>query len=311
MRRTRRADGTIVNRVDQSGLRPAAAAGAPASDPRPLVVALENGLIANTLEEERAWARRSGWSTRLFRDEPEFDPALPATALPFTASVLDMIRDARDEGTEVYLAAFGELETGQAVAAHLGFFDGVVDSGSALNRPYLFLGTPRDTDLWQRASHVVTVDADPGLRHAADRHPGGATHTGRAGSRGQEMLRALRPHQWLKNLLVFVPVIAGQQLDALTWLYAVLAFIAFSATASSVYVLNDLLDLAADRAHPRKCLRPFAAGSLPIRFGRGMIVALLALGTTIAAFAGPAFLAVLATYYVITLAYSLGSRNAR
>lgn len=83
-------------------------------------------------------------------------------------------------------------------------------------------------------------------------------------------LKALRPHQWLKNTLVFLPLLLAHQWDWTTIMASSLAFIAFSLIASSVYVLNDLLDLAADRAHPRKRLRPFASGSVPIAHGGWM-----------------------------------------
>jgi 4-hydroxybenzoate polyprenyltransferase len=118
-------------------------------------------------------------------------------------------------------------------------------------------------------------------------------------------LRALRPHQWVKNLLVFVPMLAAHQLDVATFFQSLLAFAAFSLVASSVYVVNDLLDLSADRAHPRKRLRPFASGAIPLSQGTGMAGGLLLVGLLLALPLGGSFLAVMGLYCVATTAYSL------
>ena len=119
------------------------------------------------------------------------------------------------------------------------------------------------------------------------------------------LLAALRPHQWLKNLLVFLPMLAAHRLDAETLLQSGLAFAAFCLVASSVYVLNDLIDLSADRTHPRKRRRPFASGSLPIVAGHWIGPLLLAAGAAIAVGLGGEFVLLLGSYYVVTLAYSL------
>lgn len=119
------------------------------------------------------------------------------------------------------------------------------------------------------------------------------------------MLKAVRPHQWLKNLLVFLPMLMAHDFSSAAFLSSLLAFVAFSLVASSVYVLNDLLDLGADRVHPRKRNRPFASGALRIQAGTWMVPLLLVLGMGLAAATGPGFLGSLAIYYVLTLAYSL------
>jgi 4-hydroxybenzoate polyprenyltransferase len=119
-------------------------------------------------------------------------------------------------------------------------------------------------------------------------------------------VKALRVHQWAKNALVFVPMLAAHKvLDTGLLLKAVLGFIAFSLCASSVYVLNDLLDLESDRRHPTKCKRPFAACALPVSTGVVLAPALLLAGAAVCVLLPPAFSALLATYYALTLAYSL------
>lgn len=117
-------------------------------------------------------------------------------------------------------------------------------------------------------------------------------------------LRLLRPHQWLKNTLILLPIMAAQRFDADTLWQALSAFVAFSLIASSVYVLNDLVDVESDRAHPRKKERPFASGAIPTTQGWWLALLPLLLGAVLSFGLGWKFLGVLAGYYVTTLAYS-------
>lgn len=122
-------------------------------------------------------------------------------------------------------------------------------------------------------------------------------------------LRALRPHQWLKNALVFVPLLAAHRFDTATLVAALAAFAAFSLVASSVYVLNDLVDVEADRAHPRKKNRPFASGAIPVGQGPALALAPLIAGGALALWLGWEFAAVLGGYYLTTLAYSFNLKR--
>jgi 4-hydroxybenzoate polyprenyltransferase len=124
-------------------------------------------------------------------------------------------------------------------------------------------------------------------------------------------LRAMRVHQWLKNLLVLVPLFLSHRFyDPLLLAQAMLAFLAFSFCASSVYLLNDLLDLPADRRHPTKRHRPFAAGELQIQTGVALMAGLLIAAVLIGLFLPPGFLGLLAIYYVMTLGYSFRFKQA-
>lgn len=115
----------------------------------------------------------------------------------------------------------------------------------------------------------------------------------------------MRPHQWFKNVLVFLPMLVAHELNWHTLLPSFVAFIAFCLVASSVYVMNDLLDLAADRAHPRKRFRPFASGRVPITHGSWMALGLLVLGLMVAAPLGWTSVFVMVVYYAVSTAYSL------
>ncbi len=123
-------------------------------------------------------------------------------------------------------------------------------------------------------------------------------------------LRALRPHQWAKNLLVFLPLVGAHRLgDRAALQDALLAFVAFDLVASAAYVVNDLRDVEADRAHPEKRHRPFAAGALAPWHGAALVGLLLAGAAALAALLPGTFALLLAGYLVASLAYSFGLKR--
>lgn len=117
-------------------------------------------------------------------------------------------------------------------------------------------------------------------------------------------LREARTYQWSKNVLVFLPVLTAHDFSFAAWIAAVMAFVAFSLVASSVYVFNDLLDLGADRAHPRKRNRPLASGAIPLDRGSYLAAGLGLAGLGAAAAGGVALFSVLIAYVLLTTAYS-------
>ncbi|MFO1392223.1 MAG: UbiA family prenyltransferase [Steroidobacteraceae bacterium] len=123
-------------------------------------------------------------------------------------------------------------------------------------------------------------------------------------------LDALRPYQWLKNLLIFVPLAAAHRLHEPPLLHAALrAFVAFSLCSSAVYVVNDLHDLASDRLHPYKRRRPIAAGRLPRGLAITLVPLLLAASLLVVWPLGLVAAGVLAGYFLLMLAYSLGLKD--
>lgn len=138
-----------------------------------------------------------------------------------------------------------------------------------------------------------------------------AATVGAPRARGWPWWRALRPHHWAKNLLVFVPAVAAHLYgDAATMLAASAMFVAMGLAASAIYVVNDIADRDADRRHPRKRARPFAAGELAPRAGATGAAVLLALATVLASLALPAAaLAALAIYVAVALAYSFALKR--
>jgi 4-hydroxybenzoate polyprenyltransferase len=134
-----------------------------------------------------------------------------------------------------------------------------------------------------------------------------AERTATAGISVTALVRVLRPHQWVKNLLLFVPVVLDHKLfHPETMSKATLAFVAFCCAASGAYVLNDIVDLEADRRHPTKRERPFASGALQPVVGVVLVPLLLAIALGVSRSSlPPSFVALLALYVVLTSAYSL------
>jgi 4-hydroxybenzoate polyprenyltransferase/phosphoserine phosphatase len=247
---------------------------------------------------------------------------LATSHLPWREDLLAWLRDQRTTGRRLVLVTAADQQAARAVAAELGLFDEIIASDGRLNLSgdakravlvarygpggYDYVGnSAADLPVWREAGEAIAVDAPPPLvRRAAAQAR--LTQAFPRHARLAAWWRALRPHQWLKNLLVFVPVLLSHQMgDAAASAASLAAFIAFCLCASSVYLLNDLFDLEADRRHPRKRRRPFAAGLLPALDGMGLAAALLAASLLVAAAVGPALLGVLSLYYGLTLAYSL------
>jgi 4-hydroxybenzoate polyprenyltransferase len=162
-----------------------------------------------------------------------------------------------------------------------------------------------DLPIWQAARAGILVGVSPGLARAVRRV---TTVVGEFSSEPATIgtwLRALRVHQWLKNALIFVPLLTAFSFDQLDKLVAAgVAFLAFSLAASATYLLNDLWDLESDRAHPRKRHRPLASARIPILAGVGVAACALPVAMILAASVSPGFLTMLLLYVALTSAYS-------
>jgi 4-hydroxybenzoate polyprenyltransferase/phosphoserine phosphatase len=250
-------------------------------------------------------------------------PVDPA-AVAYRPEVLDYLREQRSAGAFVVLATASDKAHAQAIADHLGLFDEVVASDGQTNLKgehkaahlaarfgrgaFEYIGNEAaDLAVWRAASGATVVNATPALtrRIAADRLPTRILSTRRPWLRS--VAGALRPHQWSKNVLIFVPAIAAHTiLQANVLVAGFIAFVAFSACASAIYVLNDILDVQADRLHPRKRRRPFAAGEFSIPSGGIAVIGLLTVSFLTCVLSGLWTLtAVLLVYLVTTTAYSV------
>jgi 4-hydroxybenzoate polyprenyltransferase len=245
---------------------------------------------------------------------------IPAETLPYNKQVLDLLRTTTQR-PRVLCSASDRLLVAP-IAEHLGVFEQVIASDGQRNiagrnkadtlvksfgdRGFDYLGNGNiDLAVWKHARKGWVVNNGTRLVRLASQQTSVHAHWP-APSRVLPWLKALRLHQWLKNLLVFVPLLAAHRfLEPGAVLLSLQAFIAFGLSASGVYILNDLLDLAPDRLHPRKRDRPFAAGRIPLLHGLAVAPLLTLSGLVIAWFCSPSFALVLLAYYAMTLSYSL------
>ncbi len=244
-----------------------------------------------------------------------------AAHLPYNEAVLDYVRNWRAAGGRTALVTAADEGLARKVADHLQLFDEIHGSDGRTNLKgetkarllrerygpgaYAYIGDSRsDLPAWRDAAMAITVDAPARLRRQVAAQTRESEHLGTRTGSMAACLEALRPHQWLKNVLVLVPVLAAHAFDGQRLLQAALAFVAFSLVASSGYLLNDLTDLRADRAHPRKSRRPLASGRVPIACATAMVPLLLLGGVGIAALAGWALAGVVAGYFALTTTYS-------
>jgi len=258
---------------------------------------------------------------RRLAEAMDLDPA----ALPYNETLLEWLRAEKRAGRTLILATAADERLARGVAGFLGIFDEVAASdgvhnlkaGIKLRRLENLIGGPfdyvgnstADLAVWRKCRKAILSNAPQALVERARKEatvdrvfPAGRTlGPGGAGP----LIRCLRPHQWLKNLLVFVPLIASHRLfDAPSLWQAIQAFLAFCLCASAVYVLNDLVDLQADRLHPTKRNRPFASGALPLPLGLALFPMLFALSLFFALRLPAVSSLVLSAYFLLSTTYS-------
>ncbi len=241
--------------------------------------------------------------------------------LPYREPLLDYLRKERSKGRRIVLATAAHHSIADGVAKHLDLFDQVLATEAGCNLKgkaklnaiqkkvggtFVYAGDSKaDVPIWKAAQKAVLVDVQPGIA-AMVRQAVPIEHEFQGDGVGLSLwLHALRVHQWLKNLLLFVPLMTAFSFTDIGKLSSIfLAFLAFSFSASATYIVNDLWDLENDRAHPRKRLRPFASAKLPILQGLAVSVGILLLGLVLAFTVSLGFFLMLLLYLVLTSAYS-------
>lgn len=249
--------------------------------------------------------------------------SLDVSVLPYRNEFLHFLGRERAAGRSLVLATASDEQIACQVADHLKLFDVVLASDGATNlrgkskrdrlvaefgeKGFDYAGNQRcDVAVWASARKAIVVGSSPHLRSSAARVAEVEKVIGGRRSSPIDYLEALRPRHWLKNLLVFVPLCAAHRVAEIDLLRkALVAFVAFGCFASSGYLLNDLLDLTADRRHPQKQFRPFAAGDLPLSYALAMIPALVGLGCILGRVLSLLFLEILLIYFALTVTYSL------
>ncbi|MGG7566965.1 UbiA family prenyltransferase [Rhodovulum sp. DZ06] len=310
-----------------------------------LIVDLDHSLIKSDLLHEALFeglahapgetlraASRLGDGIAAFKSAMTELCRVPPEDLPYNQEVLDYIKAHRAAGGKAALVSGSDQRMVRKIADYLGLFDEAFGSTADRNltgaRKAGFLkerygegafdyvgDSKKDLKVWAVSRGAVTVGASEEFKAAAQAAAPSvpAVHLSPPpGAREwvSAVMSAVRPHQWMKNMLVFLPVLAAQQTRWEVWFDAIMAFVVFSLTASSVYLLNDLLDLTADRAHPRKRFRAMASGRLRVLHGALLAPGLLLTAVVLAlCFLPLQFLGVMAFYYVATLAYSFSLKR--
>ena len=252
---------------------------------------------------------------------------LDADTLPYRTELLDYLRRERDEGRHLVLATATDVSLARQVADHLKLFHLVVASDGVTNlageakrdcltnifgvRGFDYIGNDRsDLPVWSAARNAIAVNPAPRLHSRAAPEARIQPLFDAPKQSWTRLLKPLRLRHWLKNFLLFVPLLAAHRLfEPESLLKSFLAFVAFGCVASAGYVWNDLFDLASDRRHPEKRHRPFASGDLPVFYGTWLIPSLVVLGSLVGFLVSPLFLLALWIYLVLTASYSFYARK--
>lgn len=308
-------------------------------DSTPLVVDLDGTLIRSDILIESAFAALGrnpaavfGMLGALFRGKAALKAHIAAQSeidivhLPYDPDVLAIIQAARNEGRAVYLASATHKKYVAAIAEHLGVFDGWFASDDTVNlsgsrkaavlieqfgpRGFDYIGNDAiDLKIWSEARQSIAVNPASGVKSRLKALSPDAQILHTLPPQLKAWIKLLRVHQWAKNGLVMVPLLTAQQFSLTSITQAIGAFFAFSLAASSIYIINDLVDLDADRQHPSKKRRPLAAGTVPILPAVIAAPALLILSVIGAWLITPLFFVVLAGYLLLTTLYTFSLKR--
>jgi len=309
---------------------------------RPFVVDLDGTLLQSDLLVETGFAFIRNYPVKFYepilwmgkgkanlKEKLANNVDIDVTVLPYNEKVLELIRDKKQQGCKIILATASHVSLAEKIAQYLGVFDEVFATKAHQNLSstqkknllvelygesgYDYIGNSMDdVTVWESAYESYIVNPDMGVEKNVDQQEIQAVRIIK--NRPPQLLewaKALRLHQWMKNTLIFVPLLAGHQLfNGTLLLNGVIAFLLFGLCASSVYILNDLLDLNDDRHHTSKKHRAFAAGNISILHGVLAFPVLLAISILGSIFFLPIeFLLVLTVYYCLTIAYSFALKR--
>lgn len=247
---------------------------------------------------------------------------LSADALPYNQQLLSWLKEQHALGRSLVLVTAADESIAMRIAAHLGIFNHVFASDGIRNLKgshkadilneafgkgqYDYVGNHRsDLEIWLHCRYAILANFSAGLLRRCREIAEVREHFPKTRLGVRKFLKAIRVHQYAKNILIFLPVLLGHYFTHAEMLWqSLLGFMCFSMLASSVYLLNDLLDLEADRRHASKSRRALACGELPIPVGIILLLLFLLLAVGLSFLLPRAFQCVMLMYYVLTMLYS-------
>lgn len=242
--------------------------------------------------------------------------------LPYNEELIQYIAEEKEKGRKIYLVTAANYQIAERVSRYLDLFDGVIASDdksnikgvkkrerivSEIGGRFDYAGNESaDLDIWSHAHVAILVNPGHGVEAALRRIKQEVVVLDRHACTWISLLRAIRIHQWLKNGLVFVPLLVSHGWESLPSIVeATLAFMVFSFFASAGYLINDILDMASDRRHPVKCKRPIVSGEVSVKLAAGLVVMLFVLAIAVGSMLPELFMVSAMIYMGVSLLYSM------
>lgn len=240
---------------------------------------------------------------------------------PVNEDFLSFVRSQASSGRKIVLVTSGERSIAEAIVTRFPFIGEIIACDGASGRDgnekarllrdrfpdgFVYAGSSKDDlPVWHESAGGILIDADDNLAKLVKRDGKPVSQFPGSKNTISSLFASLRPHQWAKNAIIFVPLILGGEVaDLAAWWQAMIGFFALSLTASATYIVNDLWDLPNDRRHWSKRMRAIASGNLSIRGGVLLAVVMLGIGFGLVSGSGPEAFAVLFAYLVLTLSYT-------
>lgn len=249
------------------------------------------------------------------------DAPVSYETLPYNEEVIDLVNRHRSNGGRAIMVTATDHLVANRINDQLEIFDAIHGSYDKCNlkgaKKLEFLKTEypseticyigdsdADMQVWQGSDKIVTIDLSYRLKRKVDRLKKPTLHLKSDEQYLRSIVRAMRPHQWLKNVLLFLPIMAAHYFSMTAIIQCLIAFCAFSMIASSVYLTNDLVDLSSDRQHPNKKFRPMAAGEVKLQHATLLSVILMIFGFGIAMMVSSFFALIIGIYFITTILYT-------
>jgi 4-hydroxybenzoate polyprenyltransferase len=241
--------------------------------------------------------------------------------LPYNVDLLVWLRGQKNVGKTLILCTASDSMLANQISDHLGIFDHVFASDGVNNlvsstkakklvdiyesHGFDYVGNSSDdVEVWKYAANIIQVNVSRSVKNRVEELSSPNTLFSSKTFDPKSIIKACRPHQWIKNILIFAPILTASQIALADIQLAIFGFAAFSLCASAIYIINDLTDLNSDRYHSHKQFRPFASGDLDIVYGLAMVPLLIMVGLFIGFHVGTSFLIVLGFYLLVTTVYT-------